>query len=382
MISKRMKILVDLFVSMTKNKDEDLYVFGSWFGKKFADNPKYLYLYFLSQGMNAVWITQSIDVYEDLIARKMPVFMENSEEGKRACQTAKYAFYCVSPSDISERYIGGAVMMDLWHGLPFKKVMRDDNINYRKNFRFRIWDILTRIPKGNMYLFTSSDGVSRIYKHAFNLSDDRILQYGQPRNDAFFNGLLEKKKYSDIPYKKVISYMPTHRNEGHTPIDCSTIFDLKKINDFCKENEILFIIKKHFYHKSEQTELEGYSNIIDLTNSDIDTQELLYNTDLLICDYSSTFIDYLLLDRPIVFYCFDYEQYLSIDRGMYFDYESVTPGAKVQKCDELIVQLDRYINDQYDYSDIHNKVKNMFYAEENQHIVSDRILNMVKTRKF
>ena len=32
-----------------KKRDPNLFVFGSWFGDKFADNSKYLYLYFLQK---------------------------------------------------------------------------------------------------------------------------------------------------------------------------------------------------------------------------------------------------------------------------------------------------------------------------------------------
>ena len=43
----------------------------------------------------------------------------------------------------------------------------------------------------------------------------------------------------------------------------------------------------------------------------MDIQELLMDTDILVTDYSSTYIDYLLLDRPVVFYNFDYQDYLA-----------------------------------------------------------------------
>ena len=39
-----------------------------------------------------------------------------------------------------------------------------------------------------------------------------------------------------------------------------------------------------------------YSNITDITERSMDIQELLMDTDILVTDYSSTYIDYLLLD--------------------------------------------------------------------------------------
>lgn len=55
--------------------------------------------------------------------------------------------------------------------------------------------------------------------------------------------------------------------------------------------------------------------------------------DLLITDYSSIYLDYLLLDRPIVFFAYDLEHYVERDRALYFTYESMTPGAR---CDTQV----------------------------------------------
>ena len=49
--------------------------------------------------------------------------------------------------------------------------------------------------------------------------------------------------------------------------------------------------------------------------------------DLLVTDYSSIYIDYLLTEKPIVFLPYDKEQYLE-GRGMNFGYDEVTPGPK------------------------------------------------------
>ena len=78
-----------------------------------------------------------------------------------------------------------------------------------------------------------------------------------------------------------------------------------------------------------------YSNITDITKKSMDIQEILMDTDILISDYSSTYIDYLLLDRPLIFYNFDYEDYLQNDREMYYDYDEVTPGYKAATFDEV-----------------------------------------------
>lgn len=66
------------------------------------------------------------------------------------------------------------------------------------------------------------------------------------------------------------------------------------------------------------------------------SSELLVCADVLITDYSSIFFEYLLLDRPIVFFAPDYEAYAR-DRGFYLDFDSL-PGhiVKNNNIDEAV----------------------------------------------
>ena len=66
------------------------------------------------------------------------------------------------------------------------------------------------------------------------------------------------------------------------------------------------------------------------------SSELLVCADVLITDYSSIFFEYLLLDRPIVFFVPDYEDYAR-DRGFYLDFDSL-PGhiVKNNNIDEAV----------------------------------------------
>ena len=373
------KKIICLYISMLFKKDENLFVFGSWFGDKFADNAKYLYLYFLKNKMNAVWITKNPDVYKQLVNENMPVAMAYSKEGRNYCRRAKYIFVCTGKNDLNENWIGGSICIDLQHGVPLKKVMYDDEVNkilFTKSNK--IHAIITKIPLGKYYAVSSSETLTNIFMSALRVRKDQILQFGLPRNDGFFDGSLSKKKYSDIPYSKLIAYMPTHRNTGKTKIDIESLFDLEKLNQFCVEKDILFVIKKHFYHNAEVTDVSDFSNIIDLTGQQVDTQELLYNTDILISDYSGVFIDYILLDRPILFYAYDYDHYLANDRNLYFKYEDTAPGFIVSNFDEFYGRLGEIVEGGYKVLDKHFLVKNVFFDKENQGIVSQKYLDFVR----
>ena len=377
-VLKNVNMFSHLYFSMLGKRDDNLWVFGAWFGDKYADNSKYLYQFCLKNGMKAVWITKNSDVYNELKKQGNPVAMINSKSGVNYVKHAQYAVYSTGINDISYDYLGGATLINLWHGIPLKKIMNDDSISITSKGN-KLWNQLRSIPDKNTYVFSTSPAITRIYKSAFRTDDKHIIEIGQVRNDCFFDGSLKHRTYADISYKRLISYLPTHRNEGKTKLEDHVIFNLPKLEEFCAKNDCLFLIKKHFYHNKEYTDLSAYPHIIDLTTrNDIDTQELMYNTDILITDYSSCYIDYLLLDRPIVFYCFDYEHYLKADREMYFPYDDVTPGAHAKSFDELLPALQHALDGNEKYKDKQEQVKNLFYSKENQGIVAPGLVDAIK----
>ncbi len=376
------KKICSLNISTLKKRDPNLFVFGSWFGDKFADNSKYLYLYFLQKGEKAYWITKNQEVYNQLKQDGLPAAMAYSEEGKRLCSKAGYIVTSTALSDVNENVIGGATRIDLFHGIPLKKIMYDDEVGGKMLTRSqRVHELLTRRALKDYFVFSSSDTVSKSIRTAFRVDNDHILQYGLPRNDAFFDGSLKKLRLSEVDYKYVISYLPTHRNVGKTPIPIEKLFDLRKLDTFCRENDILFVIKKHFYHNSEKTDLTGYTNIVDLTGQSYDTQELMFNSVVLITDYSSCYIDYLLLNRPIVFYSYDLEDYLKNDREMYYDYEDVAPGDICTDFNQLFKALNQITEGNFAISANQERVRDMFFAKENQGVVSEQYYQFMKTHR-
>ena len=384
-LRRRLQYIKKIFllnISSFQKRDSNLYVFGAWFGEKFADNSKYLYLYFLKKGEKAYWITKNESVYKKLKQDGLPVALAYSEEGKRLCKKAGYIVTSTALSDVNENVIGGATRIDLFHGIPLKKIMYDDEVGGKMlTGSQRIHEILTGRALRDYYVFSSSEMVSRNIRTAFRVDDAHILQYGLPRNDAFFDGSLKKIKLSNINYKYVISYLPTHRNVGKTPIQIDQLFNLKELDDFCKKREIIFVIKKHFYHNSEVTDLMGYTNIIDLTGQNYDTQELMYTSDVLITDYSSCYIDYLLLNRPIVFYAYDLEDYQKNDREMYYRYADVAPGEISTTFEQLLQALKQIVRDEFVISPKQERVRDLFFAQENQGIVSDHYYQFMKNHR-
>ena len=70
---------------------------------------------------------------------------------------------------------------------------------------------------------------------------------------------------------------------------------------------------------------------------------LLRHAHVLVTDYSSAWIDYLLLDRPVVSYCYDLESYMN-NRGLLYDYESIFPGKLNHTFESFLAELQKALN--------------------------------------
>jgi CDP-glycerol glycerophosphotransferase len=164
------------------------------------------------------------------------------------------------------------------------------------------------------------------YETAFNNNNVKLL--GFPRNDIFFNEELKAGlSFEDLEYlkkySKIFLYAPTWRD--YTSFNPFSENFLRKINSYCQDENILFLVKQHPYNQQFKISVE-YQNIKDISRDVADPQELLSKVNLLITDYSSIVFDFVLTDQPVISYIPDYEEYTSKNRETYFDYKAVFPG--------------------------------------------------------
>ena len=133
--------------------------------------------------------------------------------------------------------------------------------------------------------------------------------------------------------QKIFAYLPTFRDSGQSYMD----IDWKVLEKFLAEQNAVFICKTHpqeagsssMAHSPHICGLEQEVNIVDLMNL----------SDVLISDYSSIIFDYLLTDRPIIYYVPDIEEFTKNSRTFYFDYNDLIAGTKAQTFEELLAAM-------------------------------------------
>jgi len=103
--------------------------------------------------------------------------------------------------------------------------------------------------------------------------------------------------------------------------------------DFAIDNDILLVFKFHPL-MAKYCKLNDIESIIQY-DPGADVYPVLPLCDCLISDYSSIYFDYLFVDRPIIFFPYDYDQYTADDRRLLFNYDEMTPGKKCYNQTEL-----------------------------------------------
>ncbi|WP_431683934.1 CDP-glycerol glycerophosphotransferase family protein [Kitasatospora sp. KL5] len=86
--------------------------------------------------------------------------------------------------------------------------------------------------------------------------------------------------------------------------------------------------------------------------SDVQDVTPLYQlSDALVTDYSSLMFDYALLDRPMLFFAYDWEEYAEDVRGTYFDLLREAPGPVLRDAGELFAALEELEATGKEYAD-------------------------------
>ncbi len=224
--------------------------------------------------------------------------------------------------------------------------------------------MLSKISKNTDYLISSSKKIENYYAEAFQIDKSKIKPLGLPRIDYYFeNHNLKKlkedfsKKYGITPQKKIILYAPTFREEKQYN-DVFNFLDLKKFNEVLGSDYVLALRLhpkiKDFYKKN----IESREEYIDCSDYPSE-QELMMLSDILITDYSSIMIEFGILDKPIIFFVYDLDNYLQTERGFYYDFKKTVPGKLVYDSDELINAIK---NNDFDKDKIPGFIKTQFDA--------------------
>ena len=260
--------------------------------------------------------------------------------------SSRYVFLVDNFFPLAFMNVDGMKLVQLWHGTGiFKKFGYDILDDGQKKVMEMFSDKIDLVS-------ASGENVVDVYARNFHVDKSKVKPFGVPRNDFYSEDhlnasyLKQLRKSFEIDYpeligKKLVLYAPTFRQDPKN----NAVFDYFDIEKFIDElgDEYVLAIRLHpnykrycdEEHKIDLDRLKGKYGFMDFTGFP-DEQKLLLLADILIADYSSIMVDYTILQKPIVLFAYDLEDYLNRERGFYFDYKEKIPGKIVYDMDELI----------------------------------------------
>lgn len=329
-----------IFISFFVRRRKNLWVFGSWLGERIDDNPYYLYQETVNaEGIIPIWIFKNREL----------VISNNSDIEAYYYLSLRGIYYqlkcgvCVVSHSVRGDLLWGAInnscfKVNTWHGSPVKKILNDvEDINpivsaTRKYLKFLLpaWS-----PVYDLVL-SASPQVTMMLKSAFGNDAVNIIEIGYPRVEAMLKAAnVDENNKCNSRYR--IAYLPTLRQK--TDIDSVLFyganFDVAELDEALDAENAVLEIKLHPVNDVSESLRADIAKSKNISLSACDTNSLLVSADMLITDYSSVYIDYLMLDRPIIFSRFDEDSFFVDERALYFDLEAVSWGPYLKSWREL-----------------------------------------------
>ncbi len=351
----------------------------------YSGNSKALYKALLLKDLKEfelVWFVKDIKVKEQLEKLNIKVFCDFEDNFEEEFSKTHIMFITHDNYiNIKRDY---QIFVGLWHGLGPKK---SGALIQTKEAR----EFIDTYSKSCDYILAPSEFGSIVFSALFNKKVDKILQYPQPRYEFLekSNGKqnLEKLLKKDLSkFRKIILYAPTFRNglgERNGQLSNQNLINVNKYKekefiDYLLKNNYLLILKMH---PSEETKVnieDGTQNVVILKDelmikNLISINEILNGIDLLIADYSSIYIDFINLLRPIIFLNTDEEKYIE-DRGLIFNSTQFWfPGPKVNNMTNLCDEIDKMFQDENYYKTQRIQFNNL--VNESKDLSCDRFID-------
>lgn len=332
------------FVSGFSPRKENWYVFGENNGT-FKESTRYLAIELAKYPSNTrvFWVCRDEKIKDDIQSFNIePVKFGSLKYFMITLLCSKY-FYSHYVTDISFWLSRKAEKYNLWHGHPLKKIEHDfinSKIYNVKSHWYLFYKFYSpwRTVK-DFSLMVNYSSFEPILSKAFNIRKKSLLKCRPIKHEVINNlsgYLLQDEmmfidKYRASSKIKIL-YLPTFRCKK---LESGLIERLTMIFREVTKNPYIEL----YYKLHPNTQLDSYnnesSNIIKIP-SNVDPLFLFSESDVLISDYSSLIVDYILMSSGLL--CiddYDIEEYKANDRSFYFPWESIKKTESIS-IDEVL----------------------------------------------
>ncbi|WP_029262026.1 MULTISPECIES: CDP-glycerol glycerophosphotransferase family protein [unclassified Microbacterium] len=340
------------------------WVFGC--GAGIGDGALAMHQHAAAAGHDTLWLTSSEREDREAAALGIRFARKSGLRGWWATARAGVLVVTHGLGDVNRYANGGAFVVQLWHGIPLKRIGLDSPATTEvpkvpgAPLLRRAIAVLYRAAAQRIRVLPAASHRARgRLESAFGLGDDRVVVTGEPRVDVLSAGSGEERRSAasallrrvvgDIPVSaRTVLYAPTWRDGAPDPAVPSAA-EWVQIIRLLEAQDAVLLVRSHPLGEggyapplpSRRVRALGSTVIADVT-------PVLPAVDVLVTDYSSLAYDVGLLSMPVLFLAPDAQQYART-RGFYGRYEEVAGQDAAADWTGLLAQLEHLLADRRVY---------------------------------
>jgi len=231
-------------------------------------------------------------------------------------------------------------IIQLWHGVPFKRIAY-----VSEDFKHALAGAAREHAQYRAVIASSKVDSLAMAAAFFPLTSQQVWNTGLPRNDFILQDEQDlapdlaaelAKLRSLVAGRRLVLFMPTFRNsqdQGHYRFDDH---EVEWLSEWLETNNCVLGLREHMADSAQVYGSQlAHLPMLDLSDAEFVHPEMLYRiAEVLITDYSSAFVDYMLTGKAAVSFAFDLELY-EVERGSFYELDQVFPGPIAKDFGEL-----------------------------------------------
>ena len=252
-----------------------------------------------------------------------------------------------------------------------------------------VHNVINKNSKPIIYLQHGIIALKKLYFNgkSYNNKIEKFVVSSQHERDILINDMKFQKKQimitglsrydkltdsSQSLNEKVIFVFPTWRewiiNSVTEFLDSdfykyySELLKNNKLHSLLDNNQLILKFYPHIEIQKKYIDYFTSSNkrikIVDIYSESI--QDLIRESSLMITDYSSVSLDFNFLEKPVLFFQFDINDYMRC-RGSYINLRKDLFGDVAYEVDELVSHIEQYTKNNFIYKDVYRKKSRRFY---------------------
>ncbi|MEE6389401.1 CDP-glycerol glycerophosphotransferase family protein [Microbacterium paraoxydans] len=337
------------------------WVFGC--GAGVGDGALALHRYAAAEGHDTLWLTGSAREAADAEALGLRSVPRGGLRGWWATARAGVLIVTHGLGDVNRYGNGGAFVVQLWHGIPLKRIGLDSPATTQvpavpgAPILRRVVGLLYRGAAQRIRVLPAASHRARArLESAFALGDDRVVVTGEPRVDVLSSGTPEERRARARALlaeavgtigdpARVVLYAPTWRDGAPDP-SVPTAEEWVRIIRVLEEHDAVLLVRSHPLGDGSYAPPVPTTRVRALPSTVVsDVTPVLPAVDVLLTDYSSLAYDVGLLAMPVVFLAPDVAEY-GRTRGFYGRFEEVAATGVATRWESALARLAALLGDE------------------------------------